>query len=78
MSGETRNQGVQVCSWCGVAGEAEPEPQPLTEVKLDLTPGAIELICSKYSDDVICKRCYAAFLRGFNLGEKYSQKPETA
>lgn len=60
------------CSWCGVAGPSEEDPQPLTEIQLDLTPAAIELIASKYADDVVCKRCYGAFLRGFGLGEKYA------
>ena len=63
-----------ICTWCGVAGESEDTPEPLTEVKLELTAGAIEMICEKYSDDVVCKRCYGAFIRGFNLGEAYTKR----
>ena len=65
-----------VCWWCGIAGEEEEEPQPLTEIKLDLTPEAIGLITSAYSDDVVCKRCFGSFLRGFGLGRQYERTQE--
>lgn len=62
-----------ICTWCGVAGESDEDPQRLTEVKLDLTPAAIALISSAHAEDIVCKRCYGAFLRGFSLGEKYGR-----
>ena len=74
---KTESKEVEMlCTWCGIAGDEEAEPQPLTEVKLDLTPEAIGLITSAYSDDVVCKRCYGAFLRGFRLGRQYERTPE--